>query len=109
VQNALTAVQQARATYQAALQARELQQQSLEAEQQKYQVGLSTNYNVIQAQRDLSQARSDEVLAMGDYAKARASLERALGTILEDFNISVEDAYRGTVPNKPSTPAATPK
>jgi outer membrane protein TolC len=109
VQNALIAVQQARSTYQAALQARELQQQSLEAEQQKYQVGLSTNYNVIQAQRDLSQARSDEVLAMGDYAKAHATLERALGTILTDFNISVEDAYRGTIPSKPTPPAVTTK
>ena len=107
IQNALVAVQQARATYQAALQARELQQQSLEAEQQKYQVGLSTNYTVIQAQRDLSQARSDEVLAMSDYVEARASLERALGTILDDYNISVEDAYRGVIPTKPSPLPAT--
>jgi len=53
VQNALIAVEQARAQHSAAIKSRILQQQTLDAEQKKYAVGASTPFLVIQAQRDL--------------------------------------------------------
>ena len=97
VSNALIAVEQSRAAYEAAREAREFQQQSYEAEQQKYAVGASTNYLVIQYQRDLAQAQSVEVAALADYATAKAALDRATGQILERLNVRVVDAYKGTV------------
>lgn len=97
VANALIAVEQSRAAYDAAHEARQFQEQSLDAEQQKYAVGASTNYLVIQYQRDLAQAQSTEVEALADYATARAALERATGEILDTMGISVADAWRGTV------------
>ena len=64
VQNAVIGVQQARARYQAAQKARVLQEQTVDAEQKKYELGASTIYNVILTQRDLLQAQSNEVAAL---------------------------------------------
>ena len=50
--------------------ARELSEQRLDAEQKRYDVGMSTNFNVIQAQRDLAVARNDELQAQLDYQLA---------------------------------------
>ena len=85
----------ARASYDAAVETRQLQEEALDAEQQRYQVGASTTYLVIQEQRDLAQARTTEVVTEGNYAKAKAALDRAIGQTLETHRISVEDAYRG--------------
>ena len=49
---------------------RELSEQRLDAEQKRYEVGMSTNFNVIQAQRDLAVARNAELLAQLDYQLA---------------------------------------
>jgi outer membrane protein TolC len=87
--NALTAVEQSRAAYEAAREARQFQEQSLEAEREKYRVGASTSYLVIQYQRDLVQAQTAEVSAQADYAKSRAALDRATGGLLERFGIQI--------------------
>ncbi len=50
--------------------ARELSEQRLDAEQKRYEVGMSTNFNVIQAQRDLAIARNSELRAQLDYQLA---------------------------------------
>jgi len=102
VRNALIAVQQARDAYEAAVKARELQEQTLEAEQKKYALGASTIFFVIQAQRDLAQARSVEVAAASQYAKAKVQLEAATGRTLEAYNISIEEALEGRVSRPPS-------
>jgi outer membrane protein TolC len=98
IENALIAVQQARASYEASQQARVLQEQALQAEQEKLSVGLSTSYLVIQYERDLALARSQEVASLGDYVKARSALDRAMGTILNTYNVSVEDTYLNRLP-----------
>ena len=46
---------------------RELQEQRLEAEQRKFAAGTSTNFQIFQAQRDLSVARNSELRAILDY------------------------------------------
>ena len=51
--------------------ARELSEQRLDAEQKRFEVGMSTNFNVIQAQRDLAVARNNELQAQLDYQQAR--------------------------------------
>jgi outer membrane protein len=102
VEDALIALQRTGAAYQAAVETRTFQQQSLAAEQEKFAVGLSTNFLIIQYQGQLAQARSTEVAARGAYAKARVALEYAVGRTLEDNNIQVGEAYRGEVSKPPS-------
>ena len=95
VEDALIAMRRARASYEAAVQARSLQQESLDAEQAKFEVGASTSFFVIQYESLLAQARSTEVAARSSYVKARAALHRAMGTILDEHQISLEAAIKG--------------
>lgn len=98
VVNALIAVEQSRAAWEAAREARDFQIQSLDAEREKYKAGVTTNYLLIQYQRDLVQSESALVTALTDYAKARAALDRSTGALLDKMGISIVDAYRGTLP-----------
>jgi outer membrane protein len=109
VQMALVALQRARTAYAAAVQTRQLQEEALAAEQERYAVGAATSFFVIQYERDLTQARSTEVATAGAYAKARAALDRAIGATLQNNHISVDDAYRGEVAHPPSALPAPEK
>jgi outer membrane protein TolC len=95
VEDAVIAMRRARASYAAAVQARRYQQESLEAEQMRYEVGASTAFFVIQYESLLAQARSTEVAAKSAYVKARAALERATGKILEQHQISLDAGIKG--------------
>ena len=97
VEDALIAMRRARASYEAAVEARKYQQESLDAEQTKFEVGASTVFFVNQYESQLAQAKSAEVVALSSYGKARAALQRATGTILDAHNVSVESAVKGTV------------
>jgi len=102
VADAYVAMQQAQAAYQAAVQSRILQEQSVDVEQATFDVGLATNYLVIQYQTLLAQARSTEVAAKGSYSKAKVALDRATASTLEVNHVSIEEAQNGRV----SRPAA---
>ncbi|HTR34727.1 MAG TPA: TolC family protein [Bryobacteraceae bacterium] len=95
VEDALVAMRRARASYEAAVQTQALQQESLDAEQAKFDVGASTSFFVIQYESYLAQARSTVVVAKGAYLKAHAALERATATILDDNHVSLPAAIRG--------------
>src|ERR1700676_1341692 len=97
VADAYVALQQARAAYDAAVQSRILQEQSVKVEQETFDVGLATNYLVIQYQTFLAQAQSTEVAAKGAYAKAKVALDRATASTLEVNEVSVQDARDGRV------------
>jgi len=97
VVNAVIAVTQARAQYQAATKSHALQAQTLDAEQKKLALGASTIYNVIQDQQALTAAESSEVAAKAAYYKAKVEMERATGQILTNNNISLDEAFRGVV------------
>ena len=97
VQNALIALQQARARYSTASKNRTLQEQTLDAEQKKYALGASTIFFVIQYQRDLATAQAAEVAALSAYARARVDLDRATGGILPTYGIDIDEAVRGQV------------
>jgi outer membrane protein len=64
----------------------------LQAEIDKFAVGESINYLIIQDEAYLAQARSTEVAACSDWMKARLSLDRALGNLLEKNMIPLDDA-----------------
>ncbi|MBZ5576655.1 MAG: TolC family protein [Acidobacteriia bacterium] len=97
VEDAVIAMRRARASSQAAAQARALQEQSLQVEQAKFEVGASTSFFVIQYESLLAQARSTEVAAQSAYVKARAALQRAIGTILDENHVSVAAAAKGSI------------
>jgi outer membrane protein len=110
VEDALIALQRTRAAYEAATQTTKLQEQSLAIEQEKFDVGLSTNFLVIQYQSYLAQARSTEVAALDAYAKAKVQYERSIGSTLADHNVSIDEAFKGVVQrvSSPVVPPAAP-
>ena len=67
--------------------ARQLAERKLEAEEKKLKVGLTTNYIVLQHQRDLATARSNELKAVADYILSQAALDKAMGTTLISKNV----------------------
>src|SRR5882724_9902873 len=97
VRNTFIALEQDRARVEAASKARELQQQTFDAEQKKYQLGASTVYLVIQTQRDLISAQGTELRALTDLVEAKANYERALGRTLEVNRVTIADAKTGQV------------
>ena len=108
VENAVIGLQQARARYNAAGKARELQQKTLDADQEKYRLGASTSYQVVQDQRDLASAVSTEVQALANYTHARIAYDQAMGTTLENNNVSIEEAMAGKISRPSSLPANLP-
>ena len=80
VTNAALQVQSGLTRYQAASVARDFAQQRLDAEQSRFEVGLSTNFLVVQAQRDLSTAQNTELRALLDYRRALVDYERVQET-----------------------------
>ncbi len=73
--------------------ARELAQRQLEAEEEKLKVGLTTNYFVLQYQRDLATARSQEIQAIIDYILSVAALNRDMGISLDENNIQISGLW----------------
>ncbi len=70
--------------------ARELAEEKLAAEQKKLEAGLSTNYTVLQQQRDLALARTSETRARVDYSLSLARLERSTGTSLDSKGVRIQ-------------------
>ncbi len=82
VTNAALTVQSSLESVQASAAASELSQKRLEAAQSKMDVGMATNYEVVQAQRDFADARNNELRAILNYRKALVNFEtvQAVGT-----------------------------
>ena len=54
---------------------RELAEKKLEAQQKKFAAGMSTNFEVIQAQRDLAAARNAELQALLDFNRSQVDFD----------------------------------
>ena len=76
VTNAGLLVESNRERMQAAQAARDLAEKRLDAEQSRFDVGLSTNFFVVQAQRDLRDAQNSELRALLDYRRSQVEFER---------------------------------
>jgi len=76
VTNAALQVDSNRERLQAAVAARELAERRLDAEQSRFDVGLSTNFFVVQAQRDLRDAQNAELRVLLDYRRAQVEFAR---------------------------------
>jgi outer membrane protein len=97
VRNTYIALTQDRAQVDAASEARQLQQETFDAEQKKYRLGASTVYNVILTQRDLIAAQGTELRALANLEEAKANYERALGRTLDVNHVTIADAKSGQV------------
>ncbi len=71
---------------------RELQDQKLAAELEKFRVGKSTNYLVLQAQRDFTASQLDEARSMVAYLNALVNLYLMEGTLLDRRHLSLDAA-----------------
>jgi outer membrane protein TolC len=76
VTNAGLAVENTYQQYLAAQKNREAQERNTEAEQTRFDVGMSTNYNVVQAQNNLTSSRLSELRALISYLNAIAEFDR---------------------------------
>jgi outer membrane protein TolC len=76
VTNAGLAVENSYKQYQAAQKAREVAEKNADAEQTRFDVGMSTNYNVVQAQTNLTTQRLTELQALIRYLNAVAEFDR---------------------------------
>ena len=69
--------------------AQELMLRRMEAEQKKFEVGMSTNFLIVQAQRDLAVAAGEYLQSVLDYNKSIVAYRRVTGTILDKHQINV--------------------
>src|SRR5262249_35308608 len=90
VRNALTQVEMNKAQIEAATKARELAERRLEAEQKKFDLGASTIRFVLEEQRNVAQAQTDELQSLVNYTKALVDLNRATGMTLKKNNIEID-------------------
>ena len=89
VTNAALQIRSIRERIEAARLARELAEEQLAAEESKFEVGTSTNFFIVQAQRDLATARDTELRAILDYQNAVIEFERVQQTSLAGAGISI--------------------
>ena len=109
VRNAQFDVKQNRAAVGAAQSAVDLARQTLDADQQKLKVGLTTQTAILQDASVLTTSESNLVSAKAAYEKSRVELDRATGLLLDHAGIDVADATRGQVVHLPKVPYAAPR
>ena len=109
VRNAQFDVKQNRAAVQAAQSAVDLARQTLDADQQKLKVGLTTTTAILQDASTLTTAESNLVSAKAAYEKSRIELDRATGLLLDHSGIDVAEATRGQVTHLPQVPYVAPR
>src|SRR5262249_305815 len=90
VRNAMNQVEMNRAHIESAEKAQELAQKTLEAEQQKFELGVSTLFFVLQDQTNLTIAQTNEIQARVNYTKALAMVDRAMGQTLLHNHVEIE-------------------
>jgi outer membrane protein len=105
ISNQMSALRQARSRYSVATNTRELDEQLLAADRQRFESGTATLNDLVTDQRALATAQISEITAMATYAHAQVALDQVLGDTLEKNQISLEDALAGRVAAKPTAPS----
>ena len=78
--------------------AREAAEQNVQAERRRYENGMTTNFQVLQVQQQLSDARIRELQALVGYNQAVSAYHRVVGDILQVHNITVNPPARAEEP-----------
>jgi outer membrane protein TolC len=108
VKTGLIGLQQARSRYQTAVDTRVLAEQTLTAEQKRFQAGVGSVALVIQAEQTLAQAQDAEVQSMANFTHAQLNFDFALGRTLEVNHISMQEALDGRVERQSMIPENVP-
>jgi outer membrane protein len=90
VRQALTNLNLANATIESATLARDFAQKNVEAEQQKYELGTITAFEVLDSQSRLASAESTLLNAYVGYQEAFVSYQRATWTLLDGLGMVLE-------------------
>jgi outer membrane protein TolC len=90
VRQALTSIDLANASIQSATLTRDLAQKNVDAEQQKYELGTITAFEVLDSQTRLATAESSLLNAFVGYQEAYVSYQRATWTLLDGLGMVLE-------------------
>jgi outer membrane protein TolC len=102
--NAVTDVRNARAAYETSVVARKLQDETLAGTRRKYDLGTATILDVVVAQRDDTARQLTEIENLRQYQDANTNLKQMMGTILEAYDVSLDEAKTGQVGREPDIP-----
>jgi outer membrane protein TolC len=91
VRTAVRAVETAAKAIDSARVSRQLAEKNLDAERKRYENGMSTSFQILEIQEDLTAARSREVSAVTEYRRALVEYHRAVGRLLEEHGVALED------------------
>ncbi|RPI28182.1 MAG: TolC family protein [Acidobacteria bacterium] len=92
LREALTRIEMNRASFEAGEAAVRSVQERLVAEQARFDAGMATTREIIEAQRDLLLAETTRLRAQIDLIKSHALLDKATGRTFERFGIQLVDA-----------------
>jgi outer membrane protein len=90
VRQAINSLELANASIDAAVRARDLAQKNVEAEQQKYELGSITAFEVLDSQTRLSSAESALLNAYVGYQEAYINYQRATAVLLDGLGMVIE-------------------
>ena len=90
VKAALNQLEMAKAQIEAATLARDLARQNVDAQQQKYEIGGITVFELLDAQSRLASVENALVAGYAGYQKSLIAYQRATWTLLDGFGIVVE-------------------
>lgn len=98
IQDAIRNIQVAWTQIQLAQRARELTQQQLDIEMEKFRANRSTNFQVVSFQGDLISAENNEIQSQINYLNALTQLDTTLGITLSRWGIEIETVRSVTLP-----------
>ncbi len=90
VLNAVSQLESSKARVKLAQTQLEFSQKRLDAEQKKYDLGVTTIFFLIQAQNDLTSAQSELVTQAAQYRRNLTNLLRVTGSLLEERSVVVQ-------------------
>ena len=73
----------------AATVAKKLAEEKLKAEEKKFEVGLSTSFNVLKFQEDLAEAQSNEIKTIIDYKQSRIRFRKNIASTLKHHDVTL--------------------
>jgi outer membrane protein len=94
VSDAVHQLEEAKLTLAAGQSSLELARKSLAADQRKYELGAETNFFVLDSQTKLAQSELDLLQTQINYQIARATVDRATGSLLEPYHVQIADLSR---------------
>ncbi|WP_263357217.1 TolC family protein [Acidicapsa ligni] len=108
VRSARFALEQGASRVDAARNAHDLAQKTLDIMQKEQKLGAGSNQQTLASEHDLALAESALVAAETSYEKARIEVRRATGTVLEEFGIAIEANRKGNLTGAVSRETTAP-